>query len=543
MQRGILLFFYFSFIHFGSLVSGEKETGEIVPYKIHVSEEILEDLQIRLKNARLPPPSTEILIDSLPDDSYAEKKAKYTIRDEIRYLDRWSYGTDPRYLRELVEYWREKFDWRAQEAKLNEFDQFMTEIDGMKVHFIHMKASRVKYPRARGLLMSHGWPGSILECTKVIPLLTDPLSHFTEEDVGREEVEAFDVICPSLPGYGWSDAPKVLSSSCSTLHFQLNSFLFCSHSCSSVFFLTHSHTLLSFFTSQERGWNPAKIATLFSKLMARLGYNEYIAQGGDWGSIISTQLGILDTKHCLGIHITLFPVNAPYRKGFFPLVKTLLTLARPSWFLSEAETTAIQEDMSFWLAETGYMILQATKPQTISYALSDSPVGLAAYFTEVTTDSLHHSFFVTFLTNSRIFTRSFSHSYTLILTPVSLQKFRTWSDCNGTVETRFTKDELLTNIMIYWVTGSISSSMRLYYEMFHTENFITEASNLWVPTPTGGSIFPKVSKESDLFLHFLFLFPFPFLSLSPSLLPFLTSFIICRKSTDHQRIGFPIITI
>jgi microsomal epoxide hydrolase len=328
--------------------------------RIEVPEEVLDDLRRRLAAARFP--------DQIPGSG-------------------WSYGTDGAYLRELCSYWRDKFDWRAQEALLNRFEHYHTSIDGQKLHFVH---ARSKLPGALPLVITHGWPGSVFEFHKIIGPLVDPVAH------GGSERDAFHVVCPSIPGYGFSGP-------------------------------TH-----------ESGWDVRRVAESFAKLMARLGYTRYGAQGGDWGAIITTQLALVDPEHVAGIHLNMVVAGAPPGA------------ANPMEGVSAEEMKGLADMGEFVKNETGYQQIQGTKPQTLGYALSDSPTGLAAWIVE---------------------------------------KFRSWSDCGGDVERRFSKDELLTNIMIYWVSETINSSVRLYCETMRSGRFAASAER--VLAPTGCSIFPK----------------------------------------------------
>jgi microsomal epoxide hydrolase len=332
----------------------------IEPFRIDVPDAVLDDLRERLGRARWP--------------------------DQIEDVG-WDYGTELGYLRELCEYWREKFDWRAREAALNRFDQYTTTIDGQSFHFIHQRSPE---PGALPLVMTHGWPGSVFLFHKVLGPLTDPVAH------GGSASDAFHVVCPSLPGYGWSGP------------------------------------------TQERGWDVRRVADAEAQLMARLGYSHYGAQGGDWGAIITTQLGLVDAAHLAGIHLNMVVAGPP------PGDKN------PTEGLSPKELQGLADIGAFQKNETGYQQIQGSKPQTLGYGLNDSPVGLAAWIVE---------------------------------------KFRTWSDCNGDVESRYTKDELLTNITIYWVTQTINSSMRLYYETMKAGRFGPADGRIEVPT--GCAIFPK----------------------------------------------------
>ena len=305
-------------------------TAAIVPFKIAVPDGVLTDLKDRLARTRFP--------------SQIEGSG-------------WDYGTNLSYLRELVTYWQTKFDWRAQERKLNQLPQFKTNIDGLDIHFIHQKSSRTD---AIPLVFVHGWPGSVLEVTKIIGPLTEPPPG---------EI-AFHVVALSLPGYGFSDKPK------------------------------------------ERGVSNRRIAGIIAQLMARLGYQRYGAQGGDWGGFIVRQLGLVDPQHLIGLHSNMCVAGpAPG--------------SSPNEGVPPDELKRIEAMRQRSANESAYSQLQGTKPQTLGYSLNDSPAGLAAWIVE---------------------------------------KFRTWSDSNGNVESKFTKDELLTNITIYWVTETGPSSVRLYYE-------------------------------------------------------------------------------
>ena len=339
--------------------SEPQESAAIRPFTIRVPDSVLADLQARLANARFPEPLQG---------------------------DGWTYGTDLRYLRELVSYWRTGFDWRAQERRLNQFEQFTTTIDGLNIHFIHRRSSQ---SGAFPLLITHGWPGSIVEFTKIIGPLTEPEAH------GGRAADAFDVVMPSIPGFGFSDQPR------------------------------------------EPGFDPARMAAIEAKLMARLGYTRYGAQGGDWGSIISTQVALNDAAHVAGLHLNMCFGGAPAGTD-------------PNAGLTDTERERLKARQAFQAEETGYQQIQGTKPQTIGVALNDSPVGLAAWIVE---------------------------------------KFRTWCDCDGHPETVFTKDELLTNIMVYWVTQTAASSARIYYESRHAPPSPTAGRRIEVPTACAD--FPK----------------------------------------------------
>jgi pimeloyl-ACP methyl ester carboxylesterase len=327
------------------------------PFRIDVPDDVLHDLAERLRRVRLP--------------------------GEVAGAG-WAYGTELGYLKELLRYWRDEFDWRRTEAALNRLPQFMATVRGVDLHFVHAKGVG---PRPLPLLFSHGWPGSFWEVHKIIGPLTDPAAH------GGDPADAFDVVAPSLPGYGFSPDPGT------------------------------------------PGMHYAAIADLFAALMTEtLGYERFGAQGGDWGAGITSRLGDAFPDVVTGIHVN--------------MVAAQPTLDESSPPLTEAEK-AFMADAERWVREEGaYNALQSTKPQTLAFALTDSPAGLAAWIVE---------------------------------------KFRTWSDCDGDVERRFTKDELLTNVMIYWVTGCIGSSVRLYYESARVRRRLPAGHR--IPAPAGFASF------------------------------------------------------
>jgi pimeloyl-ACP methyl ester carboxylesterase len=325
----------------------------IEQFEIRVDDAVLDDLRDRLARTRLP--------DQIPGT-------------------RWEYGIPLDYLRELVDYWRDDYDWRAQEARLNTFEHFRTTIDGQSIHFVH---ARSPHPDAVPLLLTHGWPGSIVEFLDVIPRLTNPETH------GGNATDAFHVIAPSLPGYGFSEPTRTT------------------------------------------GWDVARVTRAFVELMARLGYDRYGAQGGDWGAQVTTRIGAYDAEHCVGIHVNM-PITEPPKEQV-PL--------------SDDDKAALADFQQFRQEETGYAVEQSTKPQTLGVGLNDSPAGLLAWIVE---------------------------------------KFRTWSDCDGHPENAFTRDALLTNVMSYWVTQTITSSARLYWERQHS----SERPD-YVTVPTGVARFPK----------------------------------------------------
>lgn len=328
------------------------------PFHVSVAASVLDDLRQRLARTRWP--------------------------DEITGSE-WDYGTNLDYLRELVEYWRKDFDWSAQEKLLNSLPQFKANVDGRDIHFVHQPG---KGPKPLPLILIHGWPGSFFEMYKVIGPLSDPATH------GGDSADAFDVVVPSLPGYGFSDRPDI------------------------------------------KGVNVAWIAARFARLMDEvLGYPRFGSQGGDWGAGITSQLARDFPDKLIGIHLNM--VSGTRRRV-------------PEEELTEAEKEWLRVGREFTTEEAGYSRIQGTKPQTLAYGLNDSPAGLAGWIVE---------------------------------------KFRQWSDCDGDVERAFTKDELLTNVMIYWVTETINSSTRLYYEALHTPRPGSPPGRIEVPT--GAAIFPR----------------------------------------------------
>ncbi|HEY4402784.1 MAG TPA: epoxide hydrolase [Acidimicrobiia bacterium] len=326
------------------------------PFEIRVDDSVLDDLRDRLASTRLP--------------------------DQIDGTG-WEYGIPVDYVRELVEYWRDTYDWRAEEARLNELAHFRTSIDGQSIHFIH---ARSPHAEAFPLLLTHGWPGSVVEFLDVIPRLTDPEAH------DGSATDAFHVVVPSLPGYGFSEPTRT------------------------------------------RGWDVRRIASAFTELMRRLGYERYGAQGGDWGAQVATRIGPLDPEHCAAIHLNMPLAERPDE----PVP------------LSEAEQADLAVMAHFRREESGYAQEQGTKPQTLGVALNDSPAGLLAWIVE---------------------------------------KFRAWSDCDGHPENAFTRDQLITNVMTYWVTQTITSSTRLYWERRHIDT--PEDAPGFVGVPTGIARYPK----------------------------------------------------
>ena len=328
----------------------------IEKFAIRVDDSVLDDLRRRLAHTRFP--------------------------DQIEGTG-WEYGIPTEYLRELVAYWHDTYDWRAHEARLNELPHFLTRIDGQSIHFVHARSAQ---EGALPLLLMHGWPGSIIEFLDVLPRLTDPERH------GGRAADACHVIVPSLPGYGLSEPTRT------------------------------------------RGWDVRRIARAFIELMRRLGYARYALQGGDWGAQIATRIGALDPEHCVALHLNMPIAGRPQD-------------AAP---LSDEEKADLAAMAHFQREESGYALEQGTKPQTLGVALNDSPAGLLAWIVE---------------------------------------KFRTWSDCAGHPENSFTRDQLITNVMLYWVTETITSATRLYWESRHGGEW--EDAPEFVDVPTGVARYPK----------------------------------------------------
>ncbi len=331
-------------------------SNDVRPFTIDVADELLTDLRTRLANTRWP---------------------------EAEVVDDWSQGIPLAYVQDVCSYWADGYDWRAREAKLNRFDQFVTEIDGLDIHFVHHRSPHAK---AMPLLLSHGWPGSIVEFHKVIEPLTNPT------EFGGEASDAFHVIAPSLPGYGFSDKPT------------------------------------------ESGWGVEKIAAVFIELMARLGYDRYIAQGGDWGSGITHCIGALDPDHVAGIHMNLAMSAGP------PDLENL----------DPDELVALEKAGYYQKWDSGYSKQQQTRPQTLGYGLVDSPSGQAAWI---------------------------------------LEKFWAWTDsadASGVKhpENVLDRDELLDNVMMYWINGNGASSARLYWQSFGS------IEPMSVTVPVGFASFP-----------------------------------------------------
>jgi pimeloyl-ACP methyl ester carboxylesterase len=326
-------------------------------FRIQIAEEVLDDLKDRLDHVRWT--------DQLKDSG-------------------WERGTEIGYLQSLVSYWRDHFDWRAQEQELNRYSQFHCNVDGIDVHFVH---ERGKGPNPLPIILTHGWPDSFIRYKKIISILTDPVRY------GGDPEDSFDVIVPSIPGFGFSSRPE------------------------------HS------------GINNFRVSELWAKLMTEeLGYGRFAAAGGDMGSGVTRYLALNHPELLVGIHLT-----------DIGIIRDLMT--------SNDQASLSKEELDYkinaqkWIAQEGaYMSIQSTRPQTLAYGLSDSPVGLAGWIVE---------------------------------------KFHAWSDCNGDLRQAFSEDELLTNIMIYWVTNTIGSSARMYYENMHSLPSMGH-----IEVPTGIALFP-----------------------------------------------------
>jgi pimeloyl-ACP methyl ester carboxylesterase len=331
---------------------------EVTPFRIDIPQDRLDDLRRRLADTRWPGELTG---------------------------DGWDAGVPLGYLRGLADYWRTGYDWRAHEARLNEFPQFTTVIDGQPVHLLHVRSPE---PAALPLILTHGWPGSIVEFMKIIGPLTDPARH------GGDPADAFHVVAPSLPGFGFSSPLSA------------------------------------------PGWNTGRVARAWAELMRRLGYDRYGAQGGDTGAIVSPELGRIEPDRVVGVHVNnlgTFPTGDPAELDG----------------LTEADRARLAL-MTTWGREmTGYAILQATRPQTISYALTDSPVGQLAWIVE---------------------------------------KFKEWTDPAADLpEDAIDRDQILTDVSVYWLTGTAGSAARIYYEGARTWGQAPARSSV----PTGVAVFPN----------------------------------------------------
>ncbi|WP_435270478.1 epoxide hydrolase family protein [Streptomyces sp. 1222.5] len=316
----------------------------IEPFRLSVPQSDLDDLYDRLDRTRWPA--------ELPGAG-------------------WEYGVPAGYLRDLVRYWRHTYDWRAAEAELNRWPQFTTTIDGANVHFAQVRSPE---PDATPLVLTHGWPGSIVEFLDVVGPLTDPVAH------GGDAADAFHVVVPSLPGFGLSGP------------------------------------------TTEPGWEAGRVADAWAELMRRLGHERFGVQGGDWGAAVSRELGRAHPDRVIGVHLNLLPGGQAATE---PTEDELAGLGPEE----RERTLRSWRRWAEWSREgTGYAVLQSTRPHTLAYALTDSPVGQLAWIVE---------------------------------------KFREWSDSEELPEEAVGRDRLLTNVMLYWLTGTAGSSGRIYYERAH----------------------------------------------------------------------------
>jgi microsomal epoxide hydrolase len=323
------------------------------PFRVEAAASDLEDLKARLAATRFP--------------------------DQLESSD-GRFGLSTEYVRDLCAYWREQFDWSTVETTLNQFDQYLTSVDGENLHLIHHRSPRED---ATPLLMLHGWPGTVYEWHKVIEPLASPPANQA----------AFHVVCPSLPGFAWSGPTTSL------------------------------------------GWDVRRMARAFLDLMEQLGYERFAIQGTDWGSMIGTEMALADPARVLGLHLNLVLVRRPLRES--PVTST--------------ERAAMKREEAWLAEEMGYDLIQSTKPQTLGHALNDSPAGLAAWIVE---------------------------------------KYQNWSDCEGNVERRFSKHELLATVTAYWLTGTITSSMRLYRE-YSSMRPRFGYDQAFVNVPTACAMFPR----------------------------------------------------
>jgi pimeloyl-ACP methyl ester carboxylesterase len=329
-------------------------SDEVRPFTLDIDQAQIDDLNRRLDATRWPDPET---------------------------VDDWTQGSPLAKVRALCDHWRHRYDWRRAEARLNGLGQFKTELDGMGVHFLHVRSP---HATALPLVITHGWPGSVMEFMKVIGPLTDPTAH------GGEAADAFHVVAPSLPGYGFSDKPS------------------------------------------KNGWGVQRIGAAWAQLMRRLGYDRWVAQGGDWGAAVTTAIGVARPPGCLGVHVNM-PLANPLPED----------LKNPT----PAEQASIAALQYYQDKDSGYSKQQATRPQTLGYGLVDSPAGQAAWIYE---------------------------------------KMWAWTDNKGSPEDALTLDEMLDNIMLYWLPGAGASSARLYWESFGAFGGSTK-----LELPVGVSIYPK----------------------------------------------------
>jgi pimeloyl-ACP methyl ester carboxylesterase len=334
-------------------------SDEIRPYRIDVPASDLDDLRRRLAGTRWPA--------ALPGET-------------------WARGVPVAYLTELTRYWADGYDWREHEARLNALPQFRTEIDGQPVYFLHVRSPE---PDALPLVLTHGWPGSVVEFLDLLGPLADPRAH------GGDPADAFHLVVPALPGFGFSSPLR------------------------------------------EPGWDTRRIATAWAELMRRLGYHRYGAHGGDFGAFVSPDLGRVDAEHVVGVHVNAATV------GFMPPGKVDDAEAAT---LTDAERRRLERIRWFGTEGHGYFQIQATRPQTLSYGLTDSPAGQLAWIVD---------------------------------------KFHDWAH-GERPEDVVDRDRILTNVMLYWLTGTAGSAANLYYEAMHAGSWPTPS-----PVPTGVAVFAE----------------------------------------------------
>lgn len=340
------------------------------PFKIDIPQSQLDDLKQRLAATRWP--------DEMPGVG-------------------WSRGAPLGYIKELAEYWRTGYDWRAAEARLNQFPQFRTEIDGVQVHFLHVRSPE---PTAMPVILTHGWPSSVVEFIDVIGPLTNPVAH------GGTAADAFHVIIPSIPGYGFSGP------------------------------------------TGQPGWDTERVAQAWKTLMRSLGYDRYLVQGGDWGMPISLRLGLADPQHVAGVHVNMLATFPPANPSDQAAMGALMAE------LSPADVARAQFAGYFAQDGAGWLKIQCTRPQSIAYGLTDSPVGQLAWI---------------------------------------IEKFKEWTDSTDSPEDAISRDHLLTNVMLYWLTATAGSSAQLYYESEHLDaEFFRTWGGPWpLAMPAGVALFPK----------------------------------------------------